>query len=113
MGNTDALKILLSTDRSTLEDKENIRSSTPLILAVQRVHYDAVDYLLSLGADVNCTAESIKLRPLHCAATGGIHMLAILLKNKADVSARADISCFSSLQQIFITVTRFLELVLN
>jgi len=109
MGSDTIVKELVKANPGMINDARNIRSSTPLILGVQRLRYPIVELLINLGADINCKAESIGLTPLHCAATGGPVMMGLLLKYGPNWRVELDIIPHlpETLQLIARTVLNF------
>ncbi|KAG0181661.1 hypothetical protein DFQ29_007537 [Apophysomyces sp. BC1021] len=81
-GNQDAVKILLRC--GALPDLE---SSTSLIKAVRRKHYEIAKMILQAGADVD-RKDDEQLAPLHHAVNTDKHQLVqLLLESGADVHA--------------------------
>jgi len=55
-GDLDKVKRLI--DSGTSVDKRDESGGTPLMAAINTMHFDVADYLLSKGADINATSKN-------------------------------------------------------
>lgn len=73
-----------------LNNRRGVFGYTPLHEAVSGGHDQVLDYLLGLGGDVNCRANS-GYTPLHLAASAGhINCVKTLLKHDANIILQDD-----------------------
>jgi ankyrin repeat protein len=64
-------------------------SKTALHLAVENNHYQVIEFLIKLGADVNAPGRELGMTPLHRAATKGLADAAdCLISNGANIDAK-------------------------
>ncbi|XP_064637949.1 ankyrin repeat domain-containing protein 17-like [Lineus longissimus] len=83
----EILKVLVKAD-SRLDDVDNVTHSTPLMLAVQTQHIEAVKVLIAAGCDVNIMNEH-KLSPLNEACERGFEEIVDLILKCPEVDVDA------------------------
>ena len=93
MGNLEAVRELLSEDRSLLNAPESKAGQLPLNVAAHAGQLAVVDLLLEFGVDPNQmsteTGDSPGKTPLHNAsAMGHLHVLERLVKAGAEITAK-------------------------
>lgn len=79
-GNVQQLEFLINNDKNLIEAKSN-QGATPLIIAIQNNSYTAVEYLISMKANIE--VELINgYSTLHCAVhQGNIKIVKLVLEN--------------------------------
>ena len=99
-GRTDRVRLLISTN-SELINAFSSDGFTPLGLAVFFGHRDAVEALLSAGADVNLASrESMKVTPLQSAAASRrLEIARILIAHGANVNTSQPDTGFTALHE--------------
>ncbi|KAF8538048.1 ankyrin repeat-containing domain protein [Trichophaea hybrida] len=93
MGNrADVMRLLL--DNGARDFDMSYRKGTPLLIAAERGHEEAVQVLIDYGADINLPSRHQHALEM-AAIASQTHMLRLLLRNGADINAPSFIQIFT------------------